>query len=222
MRQRSTLSTCCARAPSWQEAAPQAPVKREKLRPSPPLLALPPPPAATHAAAEMSMPPRSTCPMTGAAGVQGRTSASAFTAAPKPTASAVAAPGGFLLTDDSAVRAVSAAGIVSTIAGTGVLGAAGDGGAATAAQLNLPRAALEDVDGSFYILDNGNHKVRFVSAAQTITTVVGTGAAGFADATGTSALLNFPAGGALDTCARALFIASDRPHARFFSVPPCR
>ncbi len=77
------------------------------------------------------------------------------------------------------VRKVSPTGIISTFAGTGVAGAAGDGGAATAAQLSNPSAIAIDNSGNFYIADQVNNKVRRVSASGIITTFAGTGVAGF-------------------------------------------
>jgi hypothetical protein len=66
-------------------------------------------------------------------------------------------------------------GVISTFAGTGSSGSAGDGGAATAAQIKSPRAIAFDGAGNAYILDTGNYKVRKVTPGGTITTVVGTG-----------------------------------------------
>ena len=86
------------------------------------------------------------------------------------------------------VRKVDAqTGIITTVAGTGVEGFSGDGGLATQARLNIPRAMTlarggglaVDGAGNLYITDGGNHRVRKVDA-QTgiITTVAGTGAYG--------------------------------------------
>jgi Secretion system C-terminal sorting domain len=78
------------------------------------------------------------------------------------------------------VRLVTPAGIISTFAGTGVIGPAGDGGQATAAQLSNPCAVAFDGSGNVYIADQVNNKVRVVSTATgVIKTFVGTGASGF-------------------------------------------
>jgi sugar lactone lactonase YvrE len=71
-------------------------------------------------------------------------------------------------------------GVITRVAGTGVAGFSGDNGPATAARLNTPRGAALDADGNLYIADSGNNRIRRVDAATgTITTVAGTGVAGF-------------------------------------------
>lgn len=92
-------------------------------------------------------------------------------------------------------------GIISTFAGNGTVGHGGDGGSATAAQLNLPHAAAVGPDGSVYIADMLNGTVRKVSPSGTITTFAGTpGTNGYSGDLGpaTSALLNEPSGVAVD------------------------
>ncbi|OJJ19189.1 hypothetical protein BKI52_20470 [marine bacterium AO1-C] len=100
------------------------------------------------------------------------------------------------------VRKVDATtGNISTVVGTGVAGFSGDGGLATAAQLNFPRSIAIDGTGNLYIVDRSNHRIRKVDAGTgNISTVAGTGAAGFSGDGGvaTSAQLNFPWGVALD------------------------
>lgn len=75
-----------------------------------------------------------------------------------------------------AVRAIDAAGIVTTVAGTGAVGFSGDGGAAAQAKLNRPLDVELLDDGSFLIADSENHRVRRVQADGTIRTLIGTGA----------------------------------------------
>ena len=91
-------------------------------------------------------------------------------------------------------------GIITTVAGTGTAGYSGDGGQATSAQLNAPLGVAVDAQGSLYIADDVDHRVRKVSGG-IITTVAGTGSAGFSGDGGqaTSAQLNFPFGVAVDT-----------------------
>jgi hypothetical protein len=105
--------------------------------------------------------------------------------------------GGFLIADgDYVVRRVSPTGTITTVAGTGVPGSAGDGGPATAAQLNVPNAVAVTADGGFLIADTGNRRIRRVSPTGIITTVAGTGVQGSSGDGGaaTAAQLNYPAG----------------------------
>jgi class 3 adenylate cyclase/sugar lactone lactonase YvrE len=77
------------------------------------------------------------------------------------------------------VRRVSAAGgLISTVAGNGLPGFAGDGGPATEAQLNGPGDIALDDRGRLYIADTGNHRVRMVGNDGRIETLVGTGIEG--------------------------------------------
>jgi sugar lactone lactonase YvrE len=73
------------------------------------------------------------------------------------------------------VRRVDArTGVISTVAGTGERGFSGDGGPATAGNLNEPYGLAVDSEGNLYIADRLNHRVRKVDAkGQVITTVAG-------------------------------------------------
>jgi hypothetical protein len=92
-----------------------------------------------------------------------------------PVGVAVTADGGFLIADtgNERVRRVSPAGTIRTVAGTSY-GFSGDGGPAAAAQLGAPSGLAATADGGFLIAETGNHRVRRVSPAGTITTVAGT------------------------------------------------
>ncbi len=81
--------------------------------------------------------------------------------------------GNFYFADSGSnrIRRVGADGTISTVAGTGVAGGAGDGGPAISAQLNAPRGVALDSAGNLYIADTGNHGVRKVAPGGTITTV---------------------------------------------------
>jgi sugar lactone lactonase YvrE len=101
------------------------------------------------------------------------------------------------------VREVAAAtGTITTIAGTGVAGYSGDGGLATAAQLDLPTALAVDSAGDVYVADTDNHRVRRIAAATgDISTVAGNGVEDFAGDNGlaTAASIDSPNGLALDS-----------------------
>jgi NHL repeat len=107
------------------------------------------------------------------------------------------ADGGFLIADttNNRIRRVSPAGTITTVAGTGTAGPAGDGGPAVDAQLNAPRAVAATADGGFLIADMNNNRIRRVSPAGIITTVAGT-TNGFGGDGGPAvdAQLNFPRG----------------------------
>ena len=74
---------------------------------------------------------------------------------------------------------VSATNTVIAIAGTGQAGGSGNGGSATAAQVNGPTGIAIDAAGDVYIADTGNQVIRLVNASGTINTTAGTlGASG--------------------------------------------
>jgi hypothetical protein len=105
------------------------------------------------------------------------------------------------------VRKVTYAGVITTVAGTGDPGYSGDGGPATAAQLYSPAGIAVDSSGNLYIADLNNHCIRKVNPAGVISTVAGTGVAGYnGEGTATAQNLYFPAGLALDA-ADDLYIA---------------
>ncbi len=92
------------------------------------------------------------------------------------------APDGALYFADSRnnrIRRVTPAGIIETVAGNGESGDGGDGGPAAAAQFNIPTAIAVAPDGTLYIGDTINNKVRRVDAGGTITTYAGTGGPGY-------------------------------------------
>ncbi len=74
------------------------------------------------------------------------------------------------------MRRIDRLGIIATVAGTGVSGFAGDGGLASAAQLNQPYGLATDLNGNLYIADLGNSRIRRVGTDGNITTVAGGGA----------------------------------------------
>ena len=103
-------------------------------------------------------------------------------------------------TGNHRVRKVSSSGLITTIAGNGNAGFAGDGGAATLASLSFPASVAVDASGNVFITDSGNNRVRRVSPSGNISTVAGDGSS-FTTQDGKPALetgLVDPAGIAVD------------------------
>ena len=104
------------------------------------------------------------------------------------------------------IRKVSTTGIISTVAGNGTTGYAGDGGPATDAQINRPIGIVVDGTGNIYIADDFNHRIRKINTAGIITTIAGTGIAGFnGDGIATAVQINSPHGIAIDGLGNLLF-----------------
>jgi sugar lactone lactonase YvrE len=107
----------------------------------------------------------------------------------------------------NSVMKVGVNGILTRIAGTGQYGSSGDGGPAISAQLAWPAGLAFDSSGNLFIADNANHRIRKVTPAGVISTVVGS-TAGYSGDNGPAAgaQLNWPTAVALDTSGN-LFIA---------------
>ncbi|ASU32340.1 NHL repeat-containing protein [Mucilaginibacter xinganensis] len=99
-------------------------------------------------------------------------------------------------TYNNRIRAVTAAGLTTTLAGTGVIGYAD--GSALAAEFYGPNGMAVDAQGNVYVADFGNNVIRKITAAGVASTLAGNGTAGFVNGTGTAATFNNPAGIAVD------------------------
>jgi sugar lactone lactonase YvrE len=120
-----------------------------------------------------------------------------------PTALALDNEGNIYLADvrSHRIRKISAAGFITTIAGTGAQGFDGDGAIAVASLLDSPEGLAIDSSGNLYIADSHNHRVRRIETSTgAITTVAGTGAAGFSGDSGSAvtAALSLPQGLTID------------------------
>ncbi len=112
------------------------------------------------------------------------------------------------------IRKVTAGGTISTLAGNGVFGYSGDGGQATGAMLNGPQGVAVDTLGNVYIADTANNRVRQVAPNGVITTVAGTGIAGFSDSgAAVNAQVGNPVAVAVDSTGN-LFIADGSSRVR--------
>ncbi|OWK45193.1 hypothetical protein [Fimbriiglobus ruber] len=130
-----------------------------------------------------------------------------------PVALAVDAAGDVFIADanNNRIRRVDATtGIITTVAGNGTAGFSGDGGPATAAQLNAPSSLSVDAAGDVFVADTQNDRVRRIDATTgVITTVAGNGTAGFSGDGGpaTAAQLNGPSSGLSVDAAGDVFVA---------------
>ncbi|MBI1854029.1 MAG: hypothetical protein HYR85_27135, partial [Planctomycetes bacterium] len=108
------------------------------------------------------------------------------------------ADGNFLIADTSnnRIRKIDTEGIVTTVAGIEIPGSYGDGGPATEAMLFFPRDVSIGPDGTMFIADSENHRIRAVDRDGIIRTVAGTGLGAYGGDEGpaTAAFLNAPHG----------------------------
>ena len=122
--------------------------------------------------------------------------------------------------DNHCIRKIDfVTGIISTVAGTGSLGFSGDGGLATAAELNSPTGVCTDPAGNIYISDKGNQRIRRVAGSTgIITTIAGTGTASFSGDGGlaTLATISQPHGMQTDTSGNLYF--ADRTNSRIRKI----
>lgn len=117
-------------------------------------------------------------------------------------------------TEHHRIRRVDAGtGIITTIAGTGTKGYAGDGGVATDALLKKPYGIAVDSQGNVIFSDSENHRLRQISPSGTITTIAGTGSGGYNGdgIAATSAQLKKPHGIFIDEYDN-IFIADTENH----------
>ncbi|MVM31458.1 hypothetical protein GO755_15540 [Spirosoma sp. HMF4905] len=137
-----------------------------------------------------------------------------------PSGVAVDGTGTIFIADqtNNRIRKIALTGIITTVAGNGSFGFSGDTGPATSAALAGPTGVAVDGAGNLFIADPNNNRIRKVATDGTITTVAGTGSAGFSGDNGpaTSAKLNNPTGVAVDATGN-LFIA-DRDNNRIRKV----
>jgi len=115
---------------------------------------------------------------------------------------AVDGQGNFYFVDQAfyRIRKVNAAGVISTIAGNGTKGYSGDGGPALNAEFDVVVGIGADSAGNVYIADANNNRVRKVDLSGNITTVAGTGVAGYSGDGGqaVSAKISAPCAVAVD------------------------
>jgi sugar lactone lactonase YvrE len=160
---------------------------------------------------------------TGAGGFSGDGGPATAAKLNDPNGIALDAAGNLYIADASnnRIRKVTTAGIINTVAGYGAsMGPSGDGGPAAAAQLFIPNSVAFDSEGNLYIADTGHSRIRKVTPAGIISTVVGNGISGYNGDGGpaTAAQLAMPASVAFDSAGN-LYIA-DRFNDRIRKVMP--
>jgi len=131
-----------------------------------------------------------------------------------PTAVSTDVAGNLYIVDPTTnrIRKVNTAGIISTFAGNGTAGNTGDGGAASAAEINegLYADATGGVAanaGNFYFVDSWNNTIRMVNSSGIISRIAGNGTAGFSGDGGmaTAAMIDTATGIAADGSGNVYF-----------------
>lgn len=135
-----------------------------------------------------------------------------------PTGVAVDVAGTLYVADQGSnrIRKITPAGVVTTLAGSGSAGFAD--GQGVAAEFASPTGVAVSADGTVYVADTGNNCIRQISQAGVVTTLAGSGTAGFANGTGTVARFNRPAGIAID--AGGVLYVADNGNNRIRQVTP--
>ncbi len=134
-----------------------------------------------------------------------------------PTVLAIDANGNLYIADtqNHRIREITAAaGIITTIAGTGTQGFSGDNGPATAAAIDSPTGLAVDPTGNIYIADTHNHRIRKINLTTgIITTIAGTATPGFSgdNAPASAASLALPHGLTIDATGN-LYLADTANH----------
>jgi RHS repeat-associated protein len=118
---------------------------------------------------------------TGIAGFSGDTALAKAAQLNKPSSLALDGQGTLYVADSAnhRIRKITADGVITTVAGSGVAGSTGDGGSATAARLDRPVAVCLNSDGELYIGDQDGQRIRRLNTDDSITTIAGTGAIGY-------------------------------------------
>jgi len=128
-----------------------------------------------------------------------------------PSGNCVDASGNVYVADqyNNKIRKISPAGVVTTLAGSGIAGAAD--GVGNSATFNWPYAICIDLSGNLFVCDRGNSKIRKVNPSGVVTTIAGSGSPGSADGVGSAASFANPSGICINSVGD-LFIADFSNH----------
>jgi len=122
--------------------------------------------------------------------------------------------------ENNRIRKINTSGIVTTIAGNGVKGYTGNGGAATAAEIGLPNGVAEDAAGNVYETDAYSGTIRMINTSGIISTIAGKDHPGYSGDGGaaTDAELNNPGGIQVDIHGNIYFADSQNDRIRVIST----
>ena len=125
-----------------------------------------------------------------------------------PAAIAVDTHGNLFVSDNNAIREVTPAGAVSTLAGSMLPGSSD--GTGSAARFSAPLGLAVDSSGNVWVADSYNSTVRMISPTGVVTTVAGkAGVSGSADGAGAAARFGLPYGIAIDNASGTVFVSDD-------------
>ena len=110
-------------------------------------------------------------------------------------------------TNNKRIRKITAAGAVTTVAGTAAIYDGLKDGPADKAQFNHPAGIVIDAAGNIYVADEGNNRIRMVTAAGMVVSFAGN-RSGFADGLGNEAKLSHPKDIAIDAAGN-IYVADD-------------
>jgi sugar lactone lactonase YvrE len=117
-------------------------------------------------------------------------------------------------TDNHRIRQITAAGNVTTLAGSSIGFSDGTG---TNAKFTYPTSVTVDSSGNLYVADQHNHRIRKISAG-VVSTLAGSGTGGYFDGTGTNAQFEYPVGIAVDSSGN--IIVSETNNHRIRKISP--
>jgi sugar lactone lactonase YvrE len=135
-----------------------------------------------------------------------------------PTGIAVDGSGNVYVADrnNHAIRKITSAGVVSTLAGSTTPGSAD--GTGTAASFRFPNNLAVDASGNVYVADQMNNTIRKITPAGVVSTLAGTTTSGHADGPTATASFNSPTGVVVDASGNVY--VTDAGNSRIRKITP--